>query len=96
MDLLDRVRVADVVVVLVDEVDRERHGVHGLVLSENTQARREQALGACAGAPDVERIGRCQSLVEDLGEPGSRGVGQRREVDADGLGRIGDERALAT
>ena len=79
---------------LVDQVDGKGDRVHRRILGEGDQRVREQAAGVGAGAPHVERVGRGQAGVQEVGQPG---LGRR----ADGgerhpaiLGQIGRVRAF--
>ncbi len=89
-----RPRVGLVAVVLLHQVDRQRHRVHVRVGGHGVEAGGEEVLGVGPASPHVQRVGHDEAGVEQRADGGAGGVGQGRERDALGLGDVGDQGPL--
>ena len=96
MGVQDRARVGLVAVVLLHEVDRQRHHRHCRVVGESRQARREQRARVRTSAPDIQRVVGRQARVEQTGKPFHRRIGERGERDAEPVRDIGHENPLGS
>ena len=88
--------VSGVAVEFGDQVHGERDRVDGLVFRERGQRPGEELSGPGAGSPDVERVRREQTRIEQRFELGLCRIADRRERHADLLGDIGSVSALET
>ena len=62
------------------------------IVDHRAQAGAEQVAGVGTGAPDVQRIGGGQPVVEQGADGAQRVVGQVGELDAQVVGEVGDQR----
>ena len=88
--------VSGVAVEFGDQVHGERDRVDGLVFRERGQRSGEELSGPGAGSPDVERVGREQTRIEQRFELGLCRIADRGEGYADLVGDIGSVSALET
>ena len=89
-------RVAVVPVVLLDQVDGQSHRGHLRILGHGGEAVAEEPLGVRSRPPDVQRVGRLQSRIEQPGQPAPGVVPDGGEGDADRLGHVGHQRPLGS
>ena len=78
----------------VDQVNGKGDRVYRRILGQGDERVREQAAGIGAGAPDVERVGRGQAGVQDVGQPGLGRLADGGERHAEILGQVRRVRAF--
>ena len=94
-NLDDGIGVGGVTVEFADQIDGQcGHRNRGIV-DDRLQTAVEQGPGVGTGAPQVQRIGGDQPLVEQIGDGGQRGVAQFGELDPEIVCEIGTQRPFS-